>query len=983
MESITILKELPGEVLKVSSNYRRFLAYPDSFWWIESGEGAIFSMQRTGNLIEKGILNKGPLTYLGTATPGSLIFGFKIEESDPIAILLMTHAETKWKKISLSDLLMHCTNNPQSIPEFSSHFDLWINQVISQVSYFALDEGDKVIHASSTIDLEPGEIVVPFKSILPEHKDDIVWIEVIDGALQIFNFESLSVTKEFGPYPMTALTWASTLSQTQIRGLTTKEAMRSPKFASAFQGFQSHALKLIEYNEMRRKELDLKRIEKKELLDEIAVDLALREMGSILQEEREMVRVSIEDPLFLAAQLIGKEMAMEFLPGAESNPKDTFQTRLKSICERSRVAMRQVTLKKGFWKRDTRSLLGFLKESDTPVAIINHNPKHYEIIDPVTKKRISLNESSFEKLRGFAFMFYKPFPEGPVSGSTILQFCLKGQKRESLTILAVGVLGGLISLFPPYFISILFNKVIGDAESSMLWQVIFGLVIVAISSSIFLLTRAFTMLRLSQLIDYKLESALWDRILSLSTNFFRQFTVGNLIERVYAISQIHQLVSGTTIKILLSAIFSLFYFFAMLFYSPLLALIGMGIIFFCLGLSAFCVIKKALLEKVILAISGVANGFVVQLIGGVAKLRISGAENKAFSKWSHYQKEMTSLEMQAQTMQNIVTLFTAVLPIFSTALLFSSVMWMMKDDNTLPITLGALIAFFAAFVPFSQAIFDVSNTLMNIIQAVPLWDRAKVILQATPEGGKEKAKPGKLTGDLLVDQLAFRYDKGSALVLDNVSLYANPGEFIAIVGPSGCGKTTLVRALLGFEIPEHGYIYYNSKELSGLDLREVRKQIGTVLQNGTIFSGTLYDNLVCGGLYSKEEVKYAIKVSGFVDDLKEMPMGLHTVVQSGGVTFSGGQAQRLLIARALIGKPKILIFDEATSALDNKTQDHVTARLDELKVTRIVIAHRMSTVKNANRIYVMEKGRIVQSGSFHELALQEGLFKIMLERQKL
>ncbi len=270
------------------------------------------------------------------------------------------------------------------------------------------------------------------------------------------------------------------------------------------------------------------------------------------------------------------------------------------------------------------------------------------------------------------------------------------------------------------------------------------------------------------------------------------------------------------------------------------------------------------------------------------------------------------------------------------------------------------------------------GTLVNIATIFPLWERAKVILEGEIEPEEDKIKPDHLEGGVRVDNISFRYSKELPLVLENVSLDIQPGEFIAVVGATGCGKSTLLRILLGFEVPEMGTIYFDNKDIRNLNLRELRKKMGVVLQNGSIFAGTVYSNIVCGGLYTKEQIDHAVKMSNFDKDLEKMGMGLHTVIQPESSSLSNGEAQRLLIARALISNPRMLLLDEATNCLDSESQDLISKNIDELNITRIVIAHRLSTIRNADRIYVFDKGKVAQVGTYQELSSEPGIFRDVL-----
>ncbi|MEM1393078.1 MAG: ATP-binding cassette domain-containing protein [Cyanobacteria bacterium P01_H01_bin.150] len=338
--------------------------------------------------------------------------------------------------------------------------------------------------------------------------------------------------------------------------------------------------------------------------------------------------------------------------------------------------------------------------------------------------------------------------------------------------------------------------------------------------------------------------------------------------------------------------------------------------------------------------------------------------------------------LSTQLIEDIVAVFNIILPAVSSILLFSfAVSLIGESQEQTGLSTGTFLAFNTAFGTFIRSATQLSNIVIDILEINILWERAQPILTAKPEVDINKHHPGKLSGNIKLEQIKFRYRQDSALVLDNINLEINSGEFVAIVGESGSGKSTIMRLLLGFETPESGTIYYDDKDLSGLDIAAVRQQLGVVLQNGKIISGSIWENIAGGAVITIDEAWLALQMAGLADDIKAMPMGIHTVISEGGGNLSGGQRQRLFIARALVRKPQILLFDEATSALDNRTQGIVTQSLEQLGVTRIVIAHRLSTIRHADRIYVMQDGKILQQGSFEELAGVEGFFAELMARQ--
>ncbi|MCX7594452.1 MAG: ATP-binding cassette domain-containing protein, partial [Fischerella sp.] len=342
------------------------------------------------------------------------------------------------------------------------------------------------------------------------------------------------------------------------------------------------------------------------------------------------------------------------------------------------------------------------------------------------------------------------------------------------------------------------------------------------------------------------------------------------------------------------------------------------------------------------------------------------------------------LMLRTQSIEDGVTFITKILPPLTNALLFWTAASMLQESpEGGGLSTGIFLAFNAAFGSFIGGATNLSTTIVDVMQVLPMWKRAEPILEAVPEISASKTDPGRLSGKLLVDHVVFRYRDDGPLTLDDVTIKAEPGEYIALVGPSGSGKSTLFRLLLGFDHPESGTIYYDGQDLAGLDVNAVRRQLGVVMQNSRMMSGSIFDNIASGAMITMEEAWEAARASGLADDIEAMPMGMHTVVSEGATNLSGGQRQRLLIARALVLKPRILLFDEATSALDNRTQAIVSESLERLQVTRIAIAHRLSTIRNAHRIYVLQDGRVVQQGSFDELAKQQGLFAQLMARQML
>jgi ABC-type bacteriocin/lantibiotic exporter with double-glycine peptidase domain len=369
------------------------------------------------------------------------------------------------------------------------------------------------------------------------------------------------------------------------------------------------------------------------------------------------------------------------------------------------------------------------------------------------------------------------------------------------------------------------------------------------------------------------------------------------------------------------------------------------------------------------------TGFSVQAVNAVSKLRVAGATDRVFAQWARLYSAKQKLSLQTATIKDRLRLVNMVAPTLAPVL---ACVYLLGRKEPL----ADFLVCNAALSLLMSAASAAADHIASLVRAANLWQRVGTILTATPEKHAGQEHPGRLAGSISVKNVSFRYRAAGPVVLDGVSIEARPGECIAITGPSGSGKSALIGLLLGLMQPQSGSVSFDGRELGSLDAGEVRRQIGVVMQDGRILAGSIYENICAAGAHSMEAAWEAARAAGLAEDLEDMPMGMQTMVAEGGSNLSGGQRQRLLIARALILKPAILIFDEATSALDNRTQAIVTASLKRLAATRIVVAHRLSTIRDADRIYVLENGRVVQQGTYASLTLQAGLFSRLATRQR-
>jgi NHLM bacteriocin system ABC transporter ATP-binding protein len=629
-------------------------------------------------------------------------------------------------------------------------------------------------------------------------------------------------------------------------------------------------------------------------------------------------------------------------------------------------------------------MLAYTLEDNQPIALLPASDTGYDMVNPLEQTRTPVDRHSAATLSPTAYTFYRPLPE-KLKTFDLLQFALQGHVKELIMVMLTGIAVTLLGMLTPQATAILIDNAIPDANRGILTQIALALLATAFGATLFQLAQGVTLTRLETFADSSTQAAVWDRLLNLKASFFRQYSIGDLSARVSVITQIRQKLSGTVLKSILSSLFSLLNLGLLFYYSASLAFIALVVAL--VNITVTIVSGLFILRQIrpLLDLQGQLFGVMVQLINGVTKFRVAGAETRAFAYWGRQYSHQLKLTLGTQGIEDNLAIINKILPAITTAVLFWFATSLLHQSQAQGggFSTGTFLAFNAAFGTFISGATSLSTTVVDVLEILPMWKRAQPILDATPEVDSAKTDPGRLSGSVVVDHAVFRYRHDGPLTLDDVSIQAKPGEFIALVGPSGSGKSTLFRLLLGFDIPESGTIYYDGQDLAGLDVHAVRRQLGVVMQNSRLMSASIFENIASGALITMDEAWEAAQMAGFAADVEAMPMGMHTVVSEGGTNLSGGQRQRLLIARSLALKPRILLFDEATSALDNHTQAIVSESLERLQVTRIVIAHRLSTIRNADRIYVLQGGRVIQQGTFEQLAQQEGLFAQLMKRQML
>lgn len=731
-----------------------------------------------------------------------------------------------------------------------------------------------------------------------------------------------------------------------------------------------------EQEQERLKELSKKRLRN----DSWQLHNSLSDFVRVIHPQTQ--KVTFEDvsvaPVYYAFKTVCEAAKIKVVPIHEVSEKDQESLDVDYLSRVSQINTREVILSEQWWKTDSGPILAYYEEDGRPVALIPKGPATYILHDVTSNKQIKVTEAVALQLKPHGMIFYRPFPAKKINLLDLMKFAFEGVwKRDSATALGVALIGALIGLIVPKVTQQIFDVYIPGGDVPQLAQIGFLLVGFLFGKALFDLCRGLAMLRIEGKMESSVQSAVWDRLLALPVGFFKDYTAGELAMRTFGIAQIRAMISGAMTSTIMTGVFSILYVFQIFKYGQDLAKYAVIMILLLMAVSYVLGRMQMKNEKDYLAITNRTGGLVLQLFNAVAKFRVAGAENRAFKQWADLFTESRKINYRKETITTIITTITTAAP-----LIFNLVFYIIAVKKSVELEAGTFIAFTTAFGGLSSGMISIINTVIQINVIKPTYEMSKPILETLPEYDELQEDPGQLQGSVKVSGVSFRYEEDGPLILKNVNLEIKEGDYVAIVGPSGSGKSTLFRMLLGFERPEAGQVYYDNKDLATVNVREVRRQMGVVMQNAQLMSGDIFSNIIGANTrLTMDDAMRAVKMAGMDEDIAQMPMGLHTVVSEGATTLSGGQRQRLLIARAIVNNPKILYFDEATSALDNKTQKVVQQSLDGLESTRVVIAHRLSTIINCNRIIVIDKGEITEEGTYDELMEKGGTFYEMAQRQ--
>jgi NHLM bacteriocin system ABC transporter ATP-binding protein len=718
-------------------------------------------------------------------------------------------------------------------------------------------------------------------------------------------------------------------------------------------------------------------IHQRKQLDDIALADACAEVNAAITGKRNAA-LHLDDAS-AAKNAIEEILRYYHIPLSEL-PKEVTEldAQLEYFMHPYGVMRRDVVLSSGWYKDAVGVMLGKKSSDGSPVALIPGKAYGYSYFDAQTGKTVRLNKKTEQQISPEAIYFYTPFPQEKLGIPALVKYIFETTSPGTIAMFAVlTLLITLMGLLLPKINYLLFSDVIESKSPAILLAIAFFSLSVSISTLLISAVKALVTSRLNTQLSLSVQSATMARLFSLPADFFKKYSAGELSAKTGYINQLcSSLVSGI-FSVGLTSLFSVIYITQIFEYTPTLVVPALSITGITILTTIVITLKESKHRTELMRLSAKESGMTYALISGVQKIKLAGAEKRAFSRWLGLYAKSAKLSYNPPKL----LMFSGVI---STAISLVGSLVMYWAAIQSGVNAAEYYAFNTAYGMVSGAFMSLVGIASTIAAIKPILTEAKPLLETVPEVTAGKRMVTRLGGTIELNNVTFRYTDSMPPVVDNLSLKIKNGQYVAIVGKTGCGKSTLMRLLLGFETPQRGAVYYDGKDINSLDLKSLRRSIGTVMQNGKLFSGSIQENiLVTAPNATLQDAWEAAEIVGIAEDIRQMPMGMQTMISEGSGGVSGGQRQRLLIARAIVPKPKILMFDEATSALDNITQKQVSEALDSLKCTRIVIAHRLSTIRQCDRVIVLDGGKIAEDGSYEELLQKDGLFAELVKRQLL
>ena len=957
--------ELAGEMVATAGNRPLALDDPGAAWRVESGQVDVYYVETPAG--RPG----GTRRHLCRVEEGGSIFSMEgVRGAEHGGLLAVGVGPARLLQFPVGDLIRRSFDASTRL-EVTAMIDDWVDRLSRATSPGDAPGPTIPLQADDALELDAGSRVTA--------RNEVVWVRSADEGLRFLGAVELPPDAQESRFPLSPHAWMGSAAGGRIDARKTEDLIENGDPWAGLKRFHRAVLDLTASTGRARAELaEARRLESRsrdrsDLVGSLAGLAVLVKGGAPARAAAAGL-----DPMLAACREVGAASGIPIAaprPGIGGDP-------LAAIVRGSDLRTRRVRLGDGWWTRDAGPLLGSCRDDGRPVALIPSPRGGYTLIDPSRGERSPLTPGLAGGLATTATQFQRTLPGRPLALGDLVRFTYPTIRRELMSILLAGLMGGLLGLVVPWAVGVAIDEVIPGADRRDLAMLCGLLLCAGLVIALFQRVQGLALIRVRGRLEADLLPAAWDRLLGLPPRFFALYESGDLAMRAMGLSAVVETLSGTWVASLLVSGFSLVNVAALFYLDWRLATAAVGLIALAPLASGLAFGPMRRMERELARKQGEISGLLLLLLGGIARVRVAGAEERAFARWSENYGEQLALLGRFQKLMNRLTIGLDAWPLAVYAAVFA----LASGLGPSTMSTGAFLAFLTSLAATVAAALGLCRGIFPILAAVQGYDRARPIFDAAAEVENLPNEPVTLAGAIRLSNVSFRYGEDGPTVLDGVNLQVRPGEFVAIVGPSGSGKSTLLRLLLGFETPTEGGVAYDGRELPTLDVRDVRRQVGVVLQDAQLRPGDIYSNIVGLSTHlTRDDARAAAELAGLADDIDQMPMGLHTMIGEGGGGLSSGQRQRLLIARALAGRPRILLFDEATSALDNRTQAHV-ARSVQAKLkgtTRLTIAHRLSTVADADRIYVLAGGKIVQVGHFSQMINEPGPFRDLARRQSL
>lgn len=969
------------------------LVDPEAFYIVESGHVDLFAVvvKQEGNEGNEGNDVQTRKPFVNRIPVGKAFFGGQVlrrtRGSDGGVFILQ--AVPSQNAVLLQGQFQHLASPDKLSLDFVTLIDDWV----ASTSEFVVRHEPPPPRKALLLEADP-DVRYEAHSVVSAHHLEVLWVSA-NRPVQFMGRPEFTVA-EGVMLPLSEYLWFTLSEETLVSAVHTPGAVITDKLTAALDQHNLQILRCAErvWTEVNRKEkilLSEHRLHKSRLKDAM-----VRDLSGILGDVRSNGQAAPghhRSPLQEAVAIVAESVGAPLMDSPVALDGDNLLDAVTPMAAPSGIRTRRIRLSPGWEHRDGPSFVGLISddsdEPPRPVALVNRSGNSYEMIDPVLGEAAAVNQQRAAALDGEGVMLYPPLAPGVDSGLAAILQVLRTRGRDILSVALVATAAALIALLTPILTGKLLAEIIPRVDIPMWTAALTALTLGAFSTAAISVVGALSMLRIEARIDETLQAAVWNRLLSLPLPFFRRYLAGDLADRANGVSAIRQLLTGATGNSLVSGVFSLFSFALLFYYSWELALwAGVAVVVLAAGSWLFAT-RQIRHQRAVFMAQGAIDGLIFQMIIGLAKIRQANAELDALRCWAEkyieQRREHLSARKWAAGQFTFNALFAPLTQLALLALIWYSLIAAqtaaLEGETVSTFTLADFLSFNAAFGQFMTGMTGLTATWATVVAVLPLFERVQPIIEAQPESVGGTALPD-ISGRIECEHVTFRYPSASRDTLQDISFHIRPGEYVAFIGPSGAGKSTLYRLLLGFERPTAGAVLLDGHDLLTLDLGAMRRHMGVVLQNGQLVPDSIMRIIAGETPMTQREVWEAARAVGLDEDIEALPMGLNTVLSEGGVGLSGGQKQRLLVARALARKPRVLLLDEATSMLDNRTQDTIRTTLRGLSVTRILIAHRLSTVVDVDRIYVMQEGRIVETGRYQALMEREdGVLAGMARRQ--